>query len=173
MELEKIHTTLRRLITLRDNPGAFAGEKANADAMISRICTKYGITEDSLFTDVPVERHFLYRNIKEKHLIMQICAHLFGSERYSQLTMWRYRNVKKFSIELNNSDYIALSEYASHYIAQYRLQQKRFLSAFIQGNDLTSDGPGKVPTPEDLEILKMARGMKTPLPRKQIEAHHG
>lgn len=172
INVDKIKETLRRLNAVRECPTAYAGEKANADALIKKISEKYGLSVTEFLSDKPVEWSFAYKNAKEKKLIMQLLAHVFGYKRFCELRTYSYRSrkEKRVYVELTNEDFVTASEYITHYLANYRQQLRNFYHAFVIANKLFTDGPAKAPTGEDWEAYKMAEGMSARPLRKQLEA---
>lgn len=165
---EKVISKLRKILALaRQGVG---GEKTNAEAMLTKLMAKHGVTLDDLDDSAPVSRwDFPYRSDIEKRLLYQIiCATL----NQPSVDAYRQRGKRAMRVDMTKAQKMEVDISFSIYRKALSKEIERCWKAFIYANNIFSTNSrhqddstaSKTDLAELAAIARMAAGMKpTPI----------
>lgn len=151
------------------------GEKENAEAMLKKLCAKFGINEEALAEEKNKRHEITWRNIFEKKLVGQIVYAMFGDVNPEKEFRY-YRGVREGYICCTDAEFIEFQAKFGFYRYHLKKDMEIFYSAFVQKNHLyppkhlTKPGEDDCEIPEDYyKMLAMTRGMEKHDYNLQIE----
>lgn len=167
---------LQKLKALSDR--GIGGEKINAEKMLNRLMSKYGISEAALSEDKTTETEFTYHGAEQRKLLLQIIYKVTNEK--SNIHTYCYTRSGRSCRTIIGADVTAAQKIEieflfDFYVQQYEKERDAFLSAFIQKHNLFGElKPGEdVKTLTFEEMLKMnslMNGMESVSPVRRLEA---
>ena len=157
------------------------GEKLNAQKKLDALMKKYGISEEELSDDMPIECEFTFSGEREKGLLSQIIYKVTNQSG----TTYRFRYTDsnrlcrtKLGCRATKAQKIEIDFLFDFYKKLYVKEEIMFYKAFVQKHKLFGElKDGEAPREIDFEelgrICALMNGMSEEQPLKQIEASAG
>lgn len=172
-DLQSIRNMLLKVARLAKE-GTTEGERQAAANRLKRLMEKYNLTEADLVEKQPRrQRLFEYEHAWERRLLGQIIGYVQGKEHDGTYYYHRRNNnlkTKRVWFETTDAEEKQIRVLYAHYRDAFEVELRRFMSAFIQKNNL-GVGQGKSLdefTQEELEELQRMMNLMngiTPTPR--------
>lgn len=178
MERQSIIETLKKILALREQ--GVDGEAAAAEALLQRMCNKYGISVDELLErDKTVQ--VCFKGVSDPHIRRLLFGCYYKVTNKSSLSYYKYG--RAIIIELSPAEAIDLQELFSvmkkAFLKERKKQMSDLLDAFRLSNGLFSQGDGDSQSeqslsPDELERLRRIAHLSmtirpTAVPRRMIQ----
>ncbi len=137
------------------------GERDEARRLLERLCAKYGVEPETLFSQEKKWFRFAISSNRNKELFTQCaCLVLHATE-----IRWR-RSFKAVQVQMTEAEAIDVRACFRHYLDVYAEEEKTLFSAFIQKHGIfgpsSDDAPDEPMDAERLQrLLAMMRGMSS------------
>lgn len=139
-----------------------AGERENAQRLLTALCKKYGVTLQQLTETEKDFYKFTFKGVFERRLFIQVLVFVMQST-----DILHRKTARGFAIELTLAQSIDVRECWQHYRKIWLTQANDFMSAFIHKNGIwgPSSGEDKKSTEESmaaaLRVMELMRGIRS------------